>query len=493
MDGVLASIRRSVGAPKPYAQPDTRFEATLEWPAPAGCPKTGQAPYGRTVSDLLIALAAALPADRIVSDPDLLPRLSADEASWVVPGRAAAAVLPRSSAEVAASMGIASRLGVPVVPRGAGTGLSGGATAVDGCLIVCTERMAAVLELDPVEQLAVVQPGVVTADLDAAAAEHGLWYPPDPSSWLTCTVGGNVATDAGGLCCVRWGTTGAYVLALEVVLADGTVLRTGRRTRKGVAGLDLTSLFVGSEGVLGIVTEATVRLRPRRSAPATVVAVFDDVPACGSAVTDVLAAGLSIELLEVMDRTTLLAVEELTHMGLGQPAALLVAQVQRHDELAELSTLLRAGGALEVHETTDAAESEALLQARRLALPALQARGPVLLDDVCVPVGRLAETLVGIEQIAAETGVVIGTFGHAGDGNLHPTIVQADRAAAQEAFDAVIRLAIDLGGTSTGEHGIGVLKAPWLEREVGAASLAAQRAIKRALDPAWLMNPGKVL
>lgn len=198
---------------------------------------------------------------------------------------------------------------------------------------------------------------------------------------------------------MRWGTTGSYVLALDMVLADGTLLRTGRRNRKGVAGLDLTSLFVGSEGVLGVISEATVRLRPRRAAPATVVPLFDDVPACGAAVTAVLAAGLSVELLEVMDRTTLAAVEALTRMGLGSPAALLVAQVERHDELTRLAVLLRSAGAVEVYETADVAEAESLLQARRLALPALQARGPVLLDDICVPVGRL---------------------GPAGDGNLHP-------------------------------------------------------------------------
>ena len=441
----------------------------------------------------LADLAVAVPEGRVISDPDLLPRLSGDEADWVEPGRPIAAVLARDTADVSAAVRVAAAHRVPIVPRGAGTGLSGGASAVDGCLVVCTEAMTRILELDPVEQLAVVQPGVITADLDAAAAEHGLWYPPDPSSWRTSTIGGNVATDAGGLCCVRWGTTGTYVLALEAVLADGSVLRTGRRTRKGVAGLDLTSLFVGSEGVLGVITEVTVRLRSRRPEPGTVIALFEDLAACGSAVTAVLAAGLTVELMEVMDRTTLLAVEELTHMGLGAPAALLVVQVQRHDELVALEELLTAHGAQEVHASTDPQESDALLEARRLALPALRAAGPVLLDDICVPVGRLAEALAGIEQIAADTGVTIGTFGHAGDGNLHPTILQTDRASAQAAFDAVLRLALDMGGTSTGEHGIGVLKAGWLEQEVGATSMAAQRAVKRALDPDWLMNPGTVL
>lgn len=443
--------------------------------------------------DALRPLVQALPDGRVVTDPDLLVRLSLDAATWVPVGRPLAAVLARELSDVVTAVEFAAQQGIPVVPRGAGTGLSGGAAATEGCLVVCTERMTSVLEVDPVEQLAVVQAGVLTADLDAAAAEHGLWYPPDPSSWRECTIGGNVATDAGGLCCVRWGTTRAYVLGLEVVLADGAVLRTGRRTRKGVAGLDLTSLMVGSEGLLGVITEVTVRLRPRRPAPATALAVFDDLSACGAAVTAVLAAGLSVELLEVMDRTTLEAVDALTRMGLGSPAAVLVVQVERHEEVGRLGGLLRSAGAVEVHETADAAEAEALLQARRLALPALQATGPVLLDDICVPVGALAATLTGIQQIAERTGVQIGTFGHAGDGNLHPTIAVADADAAQQAFAAVLQLALDLGGTSTGEHGIGLLKAPWLEPELGSTSVAAQRAVKRALDPAWLMNPGKVL
>lgn len=438
------------------------------------------------------ALRAALPAGRVVSEPALLARLSVDEAAWVRPGRAAAAVLARSAEEIATAVRTATSHGAPVVPRGAGSGLSGGASAVDGCVVVCTEAMTAVLEVDPVERIAVVQAGVVTAELDRAAAQHGLWYPPDPSSWETSTIGGNVATDAGGLCCVRWGTTGAYVLALEAVLADGSVLRTGRRTRKGVAGLDLTSLLVGSEGVLGVVTEVTVRLLPRRPERATVVGLFDDLVTCGAAVTAVLGAGLAVELLEVMDRTTLRAVEALLRMGLGDPAALLVAQVPV-DELPAAEQVLAGSGAVEVHASADPAEAGALLQARRSALPALQAAGPVLLDDVCVPVGALVPALRGIERIAERTGVVIGTFGHAGDGNLHPTIAVQDREAAQVAFDEVLRLALSLGGTSTGEHGIGVLKAPWLEAELGAVSVAAQRAVKRALDPRWLMNPGTVL
>lgn len=437
------------------------------------------------------ALQAALPAGCVVADPDLLTRLSSDEASWVVAGQPVAAVLARSTEQVATAVRVATEHHAPVVPRGAGTGLSGGATAVEGCVLICTEAMTSVLQVDPVEKLAVAQAGVLTADLDAGAAAHGLWYPPDPASWQISTIGGNVATNAGGLCCLRWGTTGSYVLGLTVVLADGTVLHTGRRTRKGVAGLDLTSLLVGSEGVLGVITEVTVRLVPRRPQRATVVGLFAELAGCGRAVTTVLGAGVAVDLLEVMDRTTLRAVQALRRMGLGDPAALLVAQAAPED-LTALEQALSAAGALEVHASADPQEASALLEARRCALPALQATGPVLLDDICVPIGVLVPALEGIEAIAARTGVSIGTFGHAGDGNLHPTISVTEPDRARLAFEQVLELALSLGGTCTGEHGIGVMKAPWLETELGADSVRAQRAIKRALDPNWLMNPGKV-
>lgn len=275
------------------------------------------------------------------------------------------------------------------------------------------------------------------------------------------------------------------------MLADGTVLRTGRRTRKGVAGLDLTSLLVGSEGLLGVITEVTVRLLPRRPERATVVGLFADLAGCGRAVTTVLGAGVAVDLLEVMDRTTLRAVQALRRMRLGDPAALLVAQAAPED-LTALEQALSVAGALEVHASAHPEEASALLEARRCALPALQATGPVLLDDLCVPIGALVPALEGIEAIAARTGVSIGTFGHAGDGNLHPTISVTEPDRARLAFEQVLDLTLSLGGTCTGEHGIGVLKAPWLETELGADSVRAQRAIKRALDPNWLLNPGKV-
>ncbi len=444
-------------------------------------------------------LRQVLPAECVVDDPDLLPAYRSDESQQVVGGHPAVAVLPRSTVQVVAALRVAHERGVAVVPRGAGTGLSGGAAAVDGCLVLSTTRMDRVLDIDADNQYAVVEPGVITADLDAAAARVGLWYPPDPSSWRTCTIGGNVATDAGGLCCVRYGTTSDHVLGLEAVLADGRVLRTGRRTAKGVAGYDLTRLLVGSEGTLGVITQATLRLRPRRATPATVVAVFSTLAQAGAAVLALLRADLTVSLLEVMDRTTVRAVEQLGRMGLDtEAAALLVVQTERPGDRAGVEQVCASSGAHEVHATADEAESDLLLEARRLALPALQRLGAVLLDDVAVPRTALPALIEAVEAVAARTGLVIGTFGHAGDGNLHPSIVfdradEAQRAAAQEAFDGVVVAALSLGGTVTGEHGVGRLKVGWLARELDDVALQVSRDVKAALDPRGLMNPGAVL
>ncbi|WP_300645786.1 FAD-linked oxidase C-terminal domain-containing protein [Nocardioides sp.] len=418
-----------------------------------------------------------------------------------------ALVRPRTTADVAAALAIAHEHRVPVVVRGAGSGLAGAATAPPGSVVLSTARMTGILELDPVERLAVVQPGVVTADLRAAAAQAGLAYPPDPGSVAFSTIGGNVATDAGGMCCVKYGVTGDFVLGLEVVWADGTVSRTGRRTVKGVAGYDLTSLLVGSEGTLGVVTEVTLRLVPAPPPALTLVATFGTLTAAGEAVGALVGAGLDLSALEVMDRTTLTAVDDLTGMGLASgagpdrrtPAAMLLVQ---SDSPAAAEVLARAAAlctdAADLAVAEDPAEGEALMEARRQALPALERLGDWILDDVCVPRSRVVALLQRVEEVAAAEGLVIGVFGHAGDGNMHPTIVHdrsdpASLAAAQRAFDAITTAALDLGGTITGEHGVGRLKRSWLARELDPGTLAASRAVKAALDPHGILNPGAVL
>jgi len=380
-----------------------------------------------------------------------------------------------------------------------------GAAAVDGCVILSLARMNAILELDPANEMAVAEAGVINADLDRAAAAHGLMYPPDPSSYEISTIGGNLATNAGGLRCVKYGVTRDAVLGLEVVLADGRILRTGRRTIKGVAGYDLTSLFVGSEGTLGVLTSATLRLRPRPSAPpATVAASFPSFGAAARAVSAILQARLQPSLLELLDRVTLRAIDDWKHLGFGDPVqALLIAQ-DDSDDAARRAAIMRdkctEHGALLADVSATEAESQQLLDIRRLSFPAIERLGATLVEDVCVPRSRLPDMVELIERAADHHGVLIATVAHAGDGNLHPVFV-FDRGLGEAevpanvwaAADEVFRAALDLGGTLTGEHGVGVIKRRWLALELGDDSMAVHRAIKAALDPVGILNPGKVL
>jgi glycolate oxidase len=407
---------------------------------------------------------------------------------------------------VAATVRACAGLGVPVVPRGAGTGLSGGANAVDGCVVLSLEAMRSILEINRAERLAVVQPGVVNDELRAAVAEQGLWYPPDPASAPWSTIGGNVSTNAGGLCCVKYGVTKDYVLALEIVTASGEVVRLGRRTAKGVAGYDLVGLLVGSEGTLAVITEVTVKLRPLRTAPTrTVVGFFDSLSAVGDAVAGVTDAGLQPAIFELIDRHCLHAVEEWKHMSLPvDAAALLLAQSDLAGPAGEAETAailaeFEKAGARDAMASTDPVEAEALFDARRLAYPALERRGDAILtEDVCLPRGMLATMLARIEQIAERHLVQIANVAHAGDGNLHPLMItpQGDEEAklrSQAAFEEIVDTAIELGGTVTGEHGVGLLKRRGMQRELGPAAVALQRAVKAAWDPDDLLNPGKVV
>ena len=453
-----------------------------------------------TTDDLLSELAVTLPDGAVLTDPDRLATYRSDNAGGLVAGEPAAAVFPRTTEQVQAVLAAAHARRVPVVPRGAGSGLSGGANAVDGCLVLSLEKMTAVRSISTADGLAVVEPGVLNQQLRDDAARSGLWYAPDPASRTWCTLGGNVSTNAGGLCCVKYGVTRDAVLALQVVLADGRVTRVGHRSVKGVAGYDLVGMFVGSEGTLGVVTEATLRLRPPPPPPTTVVAVFPDLASAGRAV-QAITSTLTPSLLELMDRTTVQAVEAMRPMGLDTAAAaLLLAQSDSPGE-AETEALLaacEAAGATEAYRSEDAEQADALLEARRLALPALEKQGAVMLDDVAVPRSQLVEAIARIEQVAADRDVVIGTFGHAGDGNLHPTVVHphGDPAAAARAalaFEDIVRVALQLGGTITGEHGVGALKAGLLAEELDPVARSLHAAVKDALDPLGILNPGKAI
>ncbi|EWM11609.1 glycolate oxidase [Kutzneria sp. 744] len=411
-----------------------------------------------------------------------------------------AMVRPRGAEDVQAAVRVCIEHGTPLVTRGAGTGLSGGANAVDGCVLIAMDQLNRIKEIDPVERLAVVEPGVVNDDLRAAAAEQSLWYPPDPASSPWSTIGGNVATNAGGVCCVKYGVTRDYVLGMQVVTGTGEIVRLGRRTAKGVAGYDLAGLMVGSEGTLGVITEITVRLKAKRTAETTVAGYFDSIVQAGAAAAAVVAAGVVPSALELVDKHCLKAVDAWKNMGLSAEAEVVLLGRTDTPGDGEATTMLRCfeqAGATWAAMSTDQEEADALFSARRLAYPALERLGPVLTEDVCVPTHRIAEMLGRIEAAARKHDILIANVAHVGDGNLHPLLItplddDSARARAQAAFEDIIGDALRLGGTVTGEHGVGLLKRPGLVQELSPAVLDMHRAVKKALDPHGILNPGKV-
>ena len=452
-------------------------------------------------AEVLSALSAALPAEAIVTDPDSMDAYRWDRANDPDAGMPLAIVRATSTEDVQTVVRIAAAAKIPVVPRGAGSGLSGGSSAVEGGIIVCLDRMREIA-VDPATRIAVVQPGAFNAEVKAAAAEHGLWYPPDPSSYEFCSIGGNVATNAGGLCCVKYGVTTDYVLGMTVVLADGRAVELGGPRVKDVAGLSLTKLFVGSEGTLGIITEVTLRLIPAQLPPTTLVATFPTLEGATQTVLDICAQ-MRLSMLEFMDRASINAVEDELRMGLDREAAgMLVIQSDEPGEyasgqIATVEELCAKNGASEVYATDDADEGEAFVTARRMAIPAVEKKGTLLLEDVGVPLPRLGDLVVGIERIAEDRDVLISVIAHAGDGNTHPLLIvdptdAEQRARADIAYGEVMDLATSLGGTITGEHGVGRLKKPWLADYLGTDVMELNHRIKAALDPDNILNTGAV-
>ena len=452
--------------------------------------------------DVLAGLSGALPDGMVVTDPAVTEGYRQDRAFDPSAGKPLAVVRPRRTEEVQTVLRWASANRVPVVPRGAGSGLSGGATALDDGIVLSTEKMRDIT-VDPVTRVAVCQPGLFNAEVKKAVAEHGLWYPPDPSSFEICSIGGNIATNAGGLCCVKYGVTTDYVLGMQVVLADGTAVRLGGPRLKDVAGLSLTKLFVGSEGTLGVITEVTLRLLPAQLTSSVVVATFASVESAVDAVLGV-AARLRPSMLEFMDSVAINAVEDKLRMGLDRSAAaMLVAGSDERGraagEDAELmASVFAENAALEVFSTDDPDEGEAFVAARRFCIPAVELKGSLLLEDVGVPLPALGALVTGIARIAAERDLMISVIAHAGDGNTHPLIVYdpADTAMTERAnlaFGEIMDLAVGLGGTITGEHGVGRLKRPWLAGYLGPDVMELNQRIKQALDPLGILNPGSAI
>lgn len=441
----------------------------------------------------------------VTTDPAALDAAREDHSGWRSPSAPLAVVRAASVGDVQAVLRIAHRTGTPVVPRGAGTGLAGGAIASPGAIVLDVSGMNRILEVSEADELAVVEPGVLNADLNAALAPLGLWFTPDPASRAISSIGGNIATNAGGLLCAKYGVTRESVLGLAVVLADGRLLRTGHRTVKGVTGYDLTALMTGSEGTLGVIVEATVRLRPiAPGATVTVAAVFRDVETAAGAAAGVTAARIRPAVLELIDAAglervarhlgpTALAGTPLEALATGETFLLAQCDAAGADVEADAIAAVFTAAGGRVTRSTDTATGERLLDIRRAMHPALAASGRVLIEDVAVPRSRLPEMFRAIEGIGRRYGLEIPTIAHAGDGNLHPNFVfSGDEVPDQvwAAADEMFRTAVALGGTLTGEHGVGVLKRRWLADELGADSFELQRQIKAVFDPTGILNPG---
>lgn len=443
----------------------------------------------------LEALRARL-GPRLLTDPDQVAPYCRDASRAVPDGPAHAVVLAAGTADVSAALTWANEHRVPVSVRGGGTGLSGGAVSYPSGLVVSLEAMTEIIDIDMGNRLADVQAGVITADLDAAARERGLFFPPDPASSRTSTVAGNIASNAGGLRGVAHGVLGDSVAALEVVLADGRVLRTGRRTTKDATGYDLTSLFVGSEGTLGVITAATVRLKAVPPGQPRMFRVsFDDIEDAGRAVMAIVSSPARPEVLEMIDALGVEIIEDYQPSGLPRPeAALLIGQTVGTDAQEQAEAILRIcteHGGTEGEIFAD----EELLEARRRSHPALVARGMRVSSDVGVPVAALAQMVTGVKRIGAEHGRRVSIVAHAGDGNLHPTVEagagEDEYAAAQAVIDDITRFALELGGTVSGEHGIGSLKRHALAWQVEPVSREMQAGIKAVFDPNGILTPGR--
>ena len=431
----------------------------------------------------------------LITDPDITISYSKDQAPFAPFAPAKAVLLARTTEEVSKALAFCSEHKIPVVTRGGGSGLSGGANADADSLVISLEKMNSIIEIDSKNQWAKVQAGVINLDLDNAAKEFGLAYLPDPASRDWSSLGGNAATNAGGMCCVKYGVTSAHVRAMQVVLASGEIIELGKATKKSVTTYDLLHLFIGSEGTLGIITELTLNLEIRPAAPSTLIATFPSVSKAAAAA--VALRQYRPSMLEIVDQTTLKAVEAWHPLGFEVAGSVLIMQLDENHSLCEAALeTCKQFDLIDGVYSDDPADATDLIRVRKLAYPALERMGATLLDDVALPITKIAEFVERVEKLSAEVNLTIGIFGHAGDGNMHPTIVHdhGDLAAAeraQQAFGQIVEIAQSLGGTASGEHGIGSIKPGFVTKEISKTVIDLQRAVKKVFDPNSILNPGK--
>ncbi len=456
------------------------------------------------ISDIIkTALCQALGKENVISEKEDLLVLGYD----ATPGLHSApdiVVYPTTTEAVQAAMQIARQYKLPITPRGSGTGLSGGSIPVEGGMVLCLNRMNKILEIDEENLTVTAEAGTITLDIANAVAEKKLFYPPDPASQKISTIGGNVMEDAGGLRCLKYGVTGDYVMALKCVLPDGTIITTGGKSVKDVAGYSFKDLLISSEGTLAIITEVTLRLIPPPQDKRTMLAFFDDIKTAGKAVSEIIAAKIIPSTMEIMDKTTINCVEDYASIGLPRDiAALLLIEVDGHpavvqEESDEIIAVLNKIGATKVSTAKNDEEALELATARRMALSAMARVSPsTLMEDATVPRSYMSKTFAEIEMLAKKYDLTVGTFGHAGDGNLHPTVLCDERDAdqmkrAHAFFDDLYTKVLEWGGTVSGEHGIGMAKKDYLLRQVGPGGIAVMKRIKHAFDPDGILNPGKI-
>lgn len=457
----------------------------------------------RVDETLIAALRNVLGEARVLTaDEDVIPY--SFDGTAALKCRPGAVVFPESTAEVAECVKLANGAGVPVVTRGSGTGLSGGSVPLEGCLVICLVKMDRIIELDERNLTLRAQCGAITKEIDDAAARAGLFYPPDPGSMKISTIGGNVAENSGGLRGLKYGVTRDYVMGMEVVLPDGSIVFLGNKCVKDVAGYSMRDLFIGSEGTLGTITEVLLKLLPRPTARKTMLALYDTMEAAAETISAIIAARIIPCTLEFLDQMTLRCVEDYARIGLPTDvAALVLMETDGHplvveEEAARMSELARQCGAHDVRTAADEAEGARLAAARRNAFSALaRVRPTTILEDVTVPRSELAKMVAFINAEARKHRLQIGTFGHLGDGNLHPTFLTNERDHDEMhrvhlALEEIVNETIRLGGTVTGEHGVGLAKKAFVKKQLGEGSYELMRAIKRALDPRGLLNPGKI-